>query len=263
MPAAAGKGNPMSETLMRCLVIFPLVFLAGAVDAVAGGGGLISLPAYLISGLPVHLAIGTNKLSAGMGTALATWRYAKSGYIPWRESLCCALCTLAGSAGGAKLALLLDDRIFKIVMLVILPLTGLYVLRGKSLKTEQAPLPPRKTLLLSMGIALVIGVYDGFYGPGTGTFLLLGLTGLAHWKLQEANGLTKAVNLTTNVTALTVFLLHGAVLLPLGLAAGAFSIAGNYLGTRIFDRGGARAIKPIIMVVLSIFFIKVLWEVLT
>lgn len=148
------------------LIVCPLVFIAGFVDAVAGGGGLISLPAYLISGIPVHMAIGTNKLSSGMGTALATFRYARSGYVPWKLAAFCAVCALIGSACGAELALLIGDGVFKIIMLVILPLVALYVLRGKALAsdTEKEPLCAWKTTAISMAVALIVGAYDGFTG---------------------------------------------------------------------------------------------------
>ena len=244
------------------LIVCPLVFVAGLVDAIAGGGGLISLPAYLITGLPAHLAIATNKLSAGMGTALATWRFSRSGYIPWKLALCCVPCALVGSNLGARLALSLDDAAFKIVMLLILPFTALYVLRGKNLAAPREPYPFGKTLLLGMGAALVVGVYDGFYGPGTGTFLLLLFTGAAHLRLSEANGVTKVVNLATNISALSVFLLNGKVLLPLGLTAGCFSIAGNYIGARFFDRGGVKLVRPLIVAVLLICFVRVLCDLL-
>ena len=252
----------MTETALQYLIVCPLVFLGGLVDAVAGGGGLITLPAYLIAGLPAHLAIGTNKLSACMGTSLATWRFARKGYIPWKLALPCALFALAGSSAGARLTLLIDEGVFKLVMLAVLPLTGAYVLLGKPLRAELEPFSFRKTLLLSMAAALVIGVYDGFYGPGTGTFLLLLLTAAARMKLQEANGATKLINLFTNISALVVFLFSGNVLLPLGLAAGCFGIAGNYVGARFFERGGARSVKPLMVLVLAIFFVKVLLELL-
>ena len=93
----------MELTALQFLIVCPLVFLAGLVDAMAGGGGLISLPAYLISGLPVHYAIGTNKLSSGMGTTLATWRFARSGYIHWKLAFFCAVCALIGSTTGAQI----------------------------------------------------------------------------------------------------------------------------------------------------------------
>ena len=252
----------MELHLMHFLIVCPLVFLAGFVDAVAGGGGLISLPAYMIAGLPVHFAIGTNKLSSGMGTTLATARFAKNGYIAWKNALLCIVTALIGSSLGAKLALQLDDYYFKRLILVILPCTALYLTFGKPFVGEKESFPVRKMILFSALIAFIIGIYDGFYGPGTGTFLLLLLTGIAHMGLKEANGITKAINLTTNLTALAVYLMNGKVIFLLGLIAGIFSIAGNYLGTRCFDKGGAKFVKPLMMVVLVIFFIKTLSEIL-
>ncbi len=252
----------MTPTLYSYLLICPLTFVAGVVDAVAGGGGLISLPAFLIAGLPVHNAIATNKMSSSMGTTIATLRYGLSGFIPWKIAPFCAVCAMLGSNWGANLALLLSDRVFKIVMLVILPLTAWYVLRGQVLDTEKEPFSQRKTTLIAMVIALAVGVYDGFYGPGTGTFLLLGLTALGHMPLQQANGTTKVINLTSNITALAVFLLNGKVLLPLGIAAGLFNIAGNYLGARMFEKGGAKAVKPVMVTVLVIFFIRVITDLM-
>jgi hypothetical protein len=252
----------MELNVFQFLIVCPLVGLAGFVDAVAGGGGLISLPAYLIAGLPVHFAIATNKLSSTMGTTVATSRYALNGYIPWKKAIFCVFFALISSSIGAKLALLLDDYYFKIFMLILLPLTAAYILRGKGLSDDKEPFSGKKTTLLCILITLVIGVYDGFYGPGTGTFLLLLLTGLAHMKLAEANGVTKAINLSTNIAALTVYLMNAKVLVPLGLTAGCFSIIGNYLGTKYFDRGGAKSVKPLMMIVLVIFFVKVISELL-
>ncbi len=253
----------MELHLIHFLIVCPLVFLAGFVDAVAGGGGLISLPAYMIAGFPVHFAIGTNKLSSGMGTLLTTVRYAKNGYIAWKNAFFCIITALIGSSLGANLALHLDDYYFKRLILVVLPCTALYLTFGKPFIGEKEAFPLHKTILFSALTAFFLGIYDGFYGPGTGTFLILLLTGAAHMNLKEANGITKAINLTTNVAALTVYLLNGKVIFLIGLAAGIFSIAGNYLGSKCFDKGGARFVKPLMMVVLVIFFIKVLGEIIT
>ena len=106
----------------------------------------------------------------------------------------------------------------------------------------------------------MIGIYDGFYGPGTGTFLILVLSGAAHMKLSSANGIAKVINLSTNIAALSVFLINGKIIAPLGLTAGVFSICGNYIGTLAFARGGARIAKPLMMTVIAIFFVKVLLE---
>ena len=250
----------MTLSFQHFLIVCLLVFFAGFVDAVAGGGGLISLPAYMLSGVPVHSAIATNKLSSGMGTAVATRAFAKNGYIPWKQAGFCAVCALVGSAIGANFALIVSDVIFKRILLVALPLTGIYVMRKKSFASDKVSYPEKKTILISMAIALVIGTYDGFYGPGTSTFLLLLLTALAHMDLFHAGGVTKMINLTTNITSLAVYLLNGKVLVPLGLTAGLFSICGNYLGARYFKEGGSRAVRPLIVAVLAIFFVQLVYE---
>ena len=250
---------------VQYLIICPLVFLGGFVDAVAGGGGLISLPAYLIAGLPVHTAIGTNKVSSAMGTTLTTLKFWRQGYIRLKLAALCAVCALAGSAGGANLALLVSDHIFKILLLFILPITGFYVFRSKRLKASpdntQQSLTRRMSVIAAV-CAFGIGIYDGFYGPGTGTFLLLLLTGIAHMDLNLAAGTTKVINLSTNIAAMVTYLVNGHVIFALGLVAGVFGIAGNWLGARSFSRNGSRIVKPLICTVLVIFFVRILWELL-
>ena len=165
----------MTITFIQYIIVCPLVFLAGFVDAIAGGGGLISLPAYMLAGLPVHNAIGTNKLSSAMGATLTTARFAKSGFIELRFAIPCSAAALLGSAIGARIALLIPEHVFKIIMLFVLPLVAAYVMSKKSLKdrSELEPFPFTKAIIIAVLCALFIGMYDGFYGPGTGTFLLL------------------------------------------------------------------------------------------
>jgi len=254
----------MELTLLHFLIVCPLVGIAGFVDSIAGGGGLISLPAYLISGLPVHTCIATNKLSSSMGTAVATGKYALSGYIDWHLAVFCAAASLAGAALGANIALLIGDQAFRILMLIILPLTALYVFKKKNLFSgeDRKDLSFLHTVILSSVIAFALGLYDGFYGPGTGTFLILLLTRFAHMELHRANGITKVINLSSNVSSLGVYLLNGQVLMPLGLCAGLFSILGNYLGSRCFTSKGAAIARPIILLVLLVFFARTALEMM-
>lgn len=246
---------------MEFLIVLPLSFIAGYVDAIAGGGGLISLPAYIFAGLPVHNAIGTNKLSSSMGTTLATIRYAISGYMVRAFVALAVPCALVGSWAGSNLALATDDTAFKFIMLAMLPFVAFFVLRTKDLDAfSKTKIPRNRALALTGVIALVVGVYDGFYGPGTGTFLMLLLTALTHQDVRTAAGTTKAINLSTNLAALTVFLVNGTVLLPLGLAAGAFNIVGNYLGTRSFAKKGSAIARPIMLVVIALFSIKLITD---
>ncbi len=257
----AGPGDGLS--LWQFLIICPLVFTAGFVDAVAGGGGLISLPAYLIAGVAPHLALGTNKLAMMMGTAVATLRYIRAGFVNFALSCLCVPCALFGSACGARLALAVGDRPLKIALLFLLPATAFMLMRT-NLFAAHAPRRSQKTAAaLAMAAALVIGVYDGFYGPGTGTFLILILTLVCGMGIREANGMTKVINLSTNVAAMAVFLAHGQILVPLALCGGACAIAGNYLGAGFFKGGHVRGVRAVMLAVIAVFFVKVSWELIT
>lgn len=246
--------------MLDYLIVCPLVFLAGFVDAVAGGGGLISLPAYMIVGLNPIDAIGANKFSASCGTFVATMRYSRCGYIRWRELVPAIILALIGSWIGARLALLVDNDIFKIVMLIILPITAIFVLNKKTLSKYRSPYAVSKTMTIIALLAFMMGVYDGFYGPGTGTFLMLMLVGVAHISLERAVGTTKVINLSTNLASLSVYLVHGKVLFPLALVAAVFGIAGNFIGARYFTKKGAGFVKPLIIIVLAMFFVKLCQE---
>lgn len=250
--------------MIQYIIVCPLVFLAGFVDAIAGGGGLISLPAYILAGVPVHFAIGTNKMSSSMGTAISTYRYAKNGYIKLKLAVCSAICALIGSPLGATISLKIDDFYFKILMLAILPVTAFYVLRKRDCKDNQykETLINYKTYILCMLIAFIIGIYDGFYGPGTGTFLILLLTGIVNLSLNTAAGTTKVINLSSNIASLVTFIINGKVILILGLIAGLFSIAGNYIGSGYFTKSGVKIVRPVIITVITVFFIRILVEVL-
>jgi uncharacterized membrane protein YfcA len=250
------------EMLTKYLIICPLIFIAGFIDAVAGGGGLVSLPAYMITGIPVHNCIATNKMSSFMGTSVTTAKYARKGFIPWKIGMVCIPCALAGSSLGAKASLLVPDNILKAILMIIIPLTGIYVITRKGNLETNTVRSDKAALFISAFVAFFIGSYDGFYGPGTGVFLILLLTCFAGMKLTTANGLTKVINLSTNIAALVVFLINGQVLFPLGAVAGLFNIAGNYIGATCFEKNSSKIVKPVMIAVLSIFLIKLILEML-
>lgn len=248
---------------MEFLIVCPLAFVAGLVDAVAGGGGLISLPAFFFAGIPAHGAIATNKLSSTMGTALATIRYGLFGYMVKRYVIVGVACGLTGSALGANLALVVDSSVLMVFMLVSLPFVATLVFRTRDLdRFAEKPLPKGRALALTAGIAGAVGLYDGFYGPGTGTVLMLLLTTVAHRKVREAAGTTKAVNLATNAAALVVFFAHGEVIVGLGLAAGVFNIVGNWIGTSLFDKRGAAILRPVMLIVMVLFALRLGFDLL-
>lgn len=248
---------------MEFVIVCPLAFIAGFVDSIAGGGGLISLPAYFFAGIPVHNALATNKLMSSMGTTVATVKYAINGYMVKRFVLVGVACGLVGSCCGSNLVLVTDDTVFRIFMLIALPPIAFFVLKTKDLDSfAECPLPPRRALVVTAAIALAVGFYDGFYGPGTGTFLMLLLTAVARQDVRTAAGTTKAINLATNYAALAVFFVNGAVLVPLGLIAGAFNIAGNYLGANMFAKEGSSIARPIMLIVMVLFAVKLVFDLL-
>lgn len=254
----------MTDSILLLGILCIMVFLAGFVDAVGGGGGLISLPGYLIYGMSPHSAIATNKLSSAVGTAVSTIKYIKNGYIK-RPKLAffCAVSALVGAPIGSLIALRISNDIMGKVLLVIIPLTAVYVLKKPQIgKLNGKPFSNNITILIGMAISFVIGLYDGFYGPGCGTFLILLLTSVARLELNEAAGTTKIINLTSNVASLVTYLLSGQVVVVVGLIAGIFSIGGHYVGSRCFSKNGAKIIKPIILVVLVIMAVKIVVEII-
>ncbi len=253
----------MSTGWIPYLIVCPLVLVSGYVDSIAGGGGLISIPAFLLAGLPPHLALGTSKLAAGIGTGASVFQYSRSGFVSLSETAWCAVSAIIGAVLGSKAALLIPESVFRILLLVLLPLTALYAFSRKSLKERAERYSKRKTRVLMVPIGFIIGVYDGLYGPGCGTFLLLLLTGVARMPITCANGTAKIVNMVMDLSSLTVFLFHGKALIPMGILCGCFSIAGNYLGAKAFIHKGTKIVRPIMIGVLAVFLVRTVFEMLS
>lgn len=249
----------MNETVILLLKICPFIFLAGLVDSIAGGGGLISLPAYMFAGLPIHFAYGTNKFSSTFGTFFSTLRFVRSGKIHYISAVISAAAALFGSHWGAKAALALDEKYLKYCLVVLLPVIGVFVLtrRGFGEKETAAELSRIKVILLSFLSGLLIGAYDGFFGPGTGTFLILIYTGVIGFSLITASGNAKVVNLSSNIAALITFIIGGKVSFIVGIPAALFGILGNWIGSGLAIKNGAKVIKPVFIGVLALLFIKI------
>lgn len=243
------------------LIVCPFVFLAGMVDAIGGGGGLISLPAYLIAGVPAHNAVATNKLSSAAGTIVSTIRYYKNGYADLKLGIPGIIAALIGAQIGAKGALIVEDRIFSILLMVLLPLIAIYMLFKKDLEPKEGEISRKKQYIIVVIASFLIGAYDGFYGPGTGTFLILIYTGMAKMDVLTAGGNTKLVNLTSNIASLVVFLLGGVVYIPLGLTAALFSIAGHYIGAGLAMKNGSKFVRSVILCVIGLLFLKIGYDV--
>lgn len=248
----------MELTPMTFLIICPLLFLAGMVDAIGGGGGLISLPAYLIAGVPAHAAIATNKLSSCCGTSLATWRFIRAGLVNFRLAVPSVIAAIIGSSIGANLSLMVPEKIMIYILTGILPIAVFLVLNKKLFNDsgiDEITLDKRTYLTASIS-AFIIGMYDGFYGPGTGTFLIIAFTVFAKLSIKTANAQAKVINLTTNITSLCIFLFNGQVLFLLGIIAAICNMAGGYIGAGLIMTNGAKIVKPSILFVLVLLAIK-------
>lgn len=253
-------GDIMTLTFDTFLIVCPLLFLAGLVDAIGGGGGLISLPAYLLAGVPIHNAIATNKLSSACGTTLATLRFIRQGLVNWHLALPTILLAIAGSSLGANASMATEEGIMEGILFAVLPVVAFLVLNPRLFHDNaDAPMKlDRRTWLTALLSSFLVGMYDGFYGPGTGTFLIVAFTVFAKLSLRTANAQAKVINLTTNLTSLTIFLLNGQVVFLLGLAAALCNMAGNYVGAGLAMTKGSRITRPVILLVLCLLFLKAL-----
>lgn len=255
----------MNELLKMLLIICPLIFTAGFVDAVAGGGGLISLPAYMLAGLPTHQAAGCNKFSASLGTTVATVNYIKSGKVKFRIAIVAAIGAIIGSSMGTNLALLISDKLLKGMMVVIIPVVAIFLVTQKHLgKEDKGEQGEERSLLvqsiISSIIGLVIGCYDGLIGPGTGTFLMIAFSLILRMDLVTSSGCAKVANLASNLTSVIIYTLGGKVIFMLAIPAAMCSMLGGYLGSRFAIKGGSQKVRYVMFVVIGLLFVKTAFE---
>lgn len=244
------------------LLIGAGVFFASFVDAIGGGGGIISVPVYLLVGIPTHFALGTNKLSACIGTAASTFRYIKNGYANWKLAIPSILLALYGAHLGTSLQLMLDERYLKYMLLLVLPVAAVVLIKQKKLPDEAGEIAFWKQCLIVWSASFAVGAYDGFYGPGTGTFLLLIFCTMAKMDVKTASGNVKLINFSSNIGAMLTSLAAGKVIVPIGLIAAVFSVAGHYIGAGLTIKNGSKIVRPIIFVVLILLAAKVVLELL-
>jgi len=246
------------------LILCPLIFLAAFIDSIAGGGGLISLPAYLFAGLPVHIASGTNKFSSSLGTATAVVNYFRSGSIDYSSAIPGSLGALLGSWLGTWLAISLSPRALQICLMVILPLVGVFILssRGIGNPRPREPLSKRLKLLLSLAIGLVLGCYDGFFGPGAGMFMTFAFTFLVRLELIKAVGTTKVINFCSSFSSMIAWLVNGMILFHIAVPCMICSVAGGFFGSRMAIKIGKKFIRTILALVAALLFVKILLDLL-
>ena len=256
------SGLDLPLATLALLVV--VAFAAGWVDAVVGGGGLIQLPALLIglpAGTPPAAILGTNKLSSMWGTGTSAVTFARRVRPDWRTVLPLVVGAALGAAGGAQLAKLLPKEAFTPIVLVALIGVGLYTWRRPELGLVSAV---RHSGGAHYGrtavIGLVIGAYDGFLGPGTGSLFVIALVGVLGYGFLEASGKAKIANLVTNLAALAVFAAHGTILWGLGLSMGAANLLGGYLGARTAIARGSAFVRRVFLVVVAALALKLAYD---
>ena len=238
------------------------VFLAAFIDAIGGGGGIISVPTYLMafSGHPTYYVLGTNKVSSSISTFFSTARFVKSGYVDWKLCLPAAALSILGSVCGTWLQHHTPDAVLKYLLLAVLPVVAFFTLRTRSWPDEPGEIPFKQQAAIVWAAALIIGAYDGYYGPGTGTFLMILFIRVAKMDTRTAAGGVKVVNLSSNIGSLFTAWRAGYILFGIGLISAVFSILGHYLGAGLAIKNGSRIVKPTVIIVLILLAVKVLSE---
>ena len=246
-------------------VIFLCVagFLAAFVDSIAGGGGLISVPAYFMIGFPPHFTLGTNKFSATCGSLVSTLKFAKSGKTDNNILKVLLPFSLLGAAAGVYVVLLVDSAVLKPVVLVMILGVGLYSFFAKSVGLEDNFTgTTKKTLTIGAIFAFVMGFYDGFFGPGAGSFIIFGLIKLYGFDFVRASGNAKAMNFVSNITSLIMFAIGGKIHYIMGIPMAIFMVFGASVGSKLAISKGAKIIRPILIIMSLGVAAKMVYELL-
>lgn len=248
----------ISTDLAALLIL--AAFIAGFVDAIAGGGALITLPALLLAGLPPLEALATNKLQGGFGAATALVNYTRGGQVRPQDQLAMAAIAAVASVLGTIVARLVPVEMLRMIMPLLLVALAVFFATRRGLSDDDRVARMRPGVF-AVTLVPLVGAYDGFFGPGTGTFYMIGFVLLAGHGILKATAHTKLLNLSSNLGSFLVFIPTGAVHWGLGLAMAAAQIAGATFGARLAMRVGARLIKPLLVATSTAMALRLLWQV--
>jgi uncharacterized membrane protein YfcA len=232
--------------------------VAGFIDSLAGGGGLLIIPALLFAGIPPLYALGTSKLQSAFGVAIALRNFARSGLVEWQPNRLTVALVFVGAIAGALVVQLINTKLLNLIVPLLLVATALYILFSPRMTDED-----KHHRLSSAGYAPIggtFGFYDGFFGPGVGTFYTATLVALRGYGLTRATALTKLFNLTSVFASLILFALGGHILWLLGLCMAAGAMAGGWVGSHTAMRFGAGLIRPLLVVISLTLTGKLLWS---
>lgn len=248
------------EWLGDLIYVCPLLFIAGVIDAIAGGGGLIALPTYLATGMPVHMAYGCGKLQCSMGSTAAALRFWKNGVLDGKFAALTAVAAMAASAVATQLVLYLDDAVVRNIVLVMLPAAAVMILipKKKGQGTIIRQVVNRKNILLVIASGLLLGTYDGMFGPGGGTIAIVIFSLLLQYDLRVASANSKVVIMASNYMALMGYLITGNIVYQIAIPATICNILGNYVGAGLAIKNGSKLIRPLMLVIVAGLMVKIL-----
>jgi len=239
------------------LLLAAAAFVAGFIDSIAGGGSLITIPALLLAGVPPLATLGTNKIQGLLGAASATVSYAQKGHVQVRQQLPSAVEAFLGGLVGAFLATLLPTDLLRLLMPFLLIAIAVYF--AVKPKMDDVDRTERMTpFLFGITVVPLIGLYDGLFGPGTGSFFMLAFVALGGFGVLKATAHTKLLNVASNLGGFLAFALAGAVWWKIGLVMGIAQIAGARLGAGLAMRNGAKLIRPLLILVCVAMAIRLL-----
>ena len=236
-----------------------LSFIAGFIDAVVGGGGLIQMPALLISlpNSPLPTIFGTNKIAALAGTSISAIQYSQRIKFNYKLLLAISMCAGLASYTGAKVVSYINVKTLKPIILIVLLAIAVYTFFNKSLGTVQTKsLPFNKKIIYGSMIGIIVGFYDGFFGPGTGSFLVLGFVVVLGFEFVQASAYSKVINCLTNVSALFVFIRQGNYLLELSVIMAICNITGNLVGTKLALKKGNTFVRTIFLLIVTLMILR-------
>ncbi|HET7753854.1 MAG TPA: TSUP family transporter [Anaeromyxobacteraceae bacterium] len=243
-------------SLTQLALLVAAAFFAGTVDAIAGGGGLVTVPALLAAGLPPQLALGTNKGQSVFGSGAALLRFARAGLVDGRRARIAFPAGFAGSLGGAALVLLVRPDVLRPIVLGLLVAVGVFFALRRGPPRVTSRVRPQLVGVATAAIALAIGAYDGFFGPGTGTFLILAFSSVLGDALVRASAEAKVVNFASNLAAVALFASRGVIVWHVALPMAAAQALGGTLGAHLTVRGGDVLVRRVVLFVVLALVVK-------
>ncbi len=243
------------EFIEKLLFLCPLLFIAGLVDGISGGGGIIALPSYLLAGLPISSAYACNKMQSCLGTTASAYKYAKKGFVDFKSALPASFSAIFGSFLATRIMLWLSDATKSAIITVAMAFLIIITLLGGRRKIEQHTAKRLdfnyKTLASSLILGLVLGLYDGFFGPGGGTVAILLFSTIMRYDLRVGGGIGKVIIVVSNLTSLISYILHDSLIYHVAIPCSIANIAGSFIGASLATKMDAKFVKYVSYAVVS------------